>query len=47
VPVVLNTSFNGPGEPIVESADDAIKFFLQADLDVLYLEGCRISRRAA
>lgn len=47
VPVVLNTSFNGPGEPIVETADDALTFFLQSDLDVLYLERRRIRRSAA
>ena len=45
VPVVLNTSFNGPGEPIVESPDDALTFFLQSDLDTLYMEGRRIRRR--
>lgn len=47
VPVVLNTSFNGPGEPIVETADDALKFFLGSDLDVLYLEGRRIRKAAS
>jgi len=46
VPVILNTSFNGPGEPIVESPDDALRFFLQSDLDVLYLEGRRVRKRA-
>jgi carbamoyltransferase len=45
VPVILNTSFNGPGEPIVETPDDALRFFLQSDLDALYLEGHRIRRR--
>jgi carbamoyltransferase len=45
VPVVLNTSFNGPGEPIVESPDDALKFFLQSDLDALYMEGRRVRKR--
>ncbi|MGH6885094.1 MAG: carbamoyltransferase C-terminal domain-containing protein, partial [Geminicoccales bacterium] len=44
-PVVLNTSFNGPGEPIVESPDDALQFFLQSDLDALYLEGRRVRKR--
>jgi carbamoyltransferase len=47
VPVVLNTSFNGPGEPIVESPEDALRFFLQSDLDALYLEGYRILRRGS
>jgi len=45
VPVVLNTSFNGPGEPIVESPEDALGFFLKSDLDVLYMEGRRIRKR--
>jgi carbamoyltransferase len=45
VPVVLNTSFNGPGEPIVESPDDALTFFLQSDLDVLYMHGRSVRRR--
>lgn len=43
--MVLNTSFNGPGEPIVESPDDALKFFLQSDLDALYMEGRRVRKR--
>ena len=45
VPMVLNTSFNGPGEPIVESPMDAIRFFAASSLDALYLEGRRIVRR--
>ena len=44
VPVVLNTSFNGPGEPIVESPHDALKFFIESELDVLYLGRLRIRR---
>jgi carbamoyltransferase len=47
VPVVLNTSFNGPGEPIVEAPAEALDFFLRSDLDLLYMEGRRIQRRAA
>lgn len=46
VPVVLNTSFNGPGEPIVESPADALRFFAGSELDVLYLEGFRVTRTA-
>jgi carbamoyltransferase len=45
VPVILNTSFNGPGEPIVESPDDALRFFLQSGLDGLYMAGRRIWKR--
>lgn len=35
---LVNTSFNVHEEPIVESPEDAIRGFLQAGLDVLYLE---------
>ena len=37
--VLLNTSFNRRGEPIVESPFDAIDAFLGMKLDGLYLEG--------
>ncbi len=42
--VVLNTSFNGPGEPIVETPKEAINFLLSTKLDALYLEGKRITK---
>ncbi|MCU1266195.1 MAG: carbamoyltransferase [Acidobacteria bacterium] len=45
LPVLLNTSMNGPGEPIVETPDQAIRFLTQSGVDVLYLEGLRITRR--
>jgi carbamoyltransferase len=38
VPVILNTSFNLRGEPIVTSPRDAIKTFLASGIDVLVLE---------
>jgi carbamoyltransferase len=44
VPVLLNTSFNGPGEPIVETPEDALKCFLGCDLDVLAIEGFLVRR---
>jgi carbamoyltransferase len=44
VAVVLNTSFNVAGEPIVETAHDAIRCFLGTGIDVLYLEDLRITR---
>jgi len=34
-PVILNTSFNVKGQPIVNSPDDAIKCFLSTNIDVL------------
>lgn len=38
VPVLLNTSFNVAGEPIVETPEDAIKCFLGTDIDALFIE---------
>lgn len=38
VPVLLNTSFNVAGEPIVESPEDAAKCFLSTDIDALLVE---------
>lgn len=35
VPMVLNTSFNGPGEPIVCTPADAVKCFLATGMDLL------------
>jgi len=37
IPMVVNTSFNVRGEPIVESPDDAINCFLSTDLDDLFI----------
>jgi carbamoyltransferase len=34
-PMLINTSFNGPGEPIVESPIDAIEAFSKLNIDVL------------
>jgi carbamoyltransferase len=36
-PVLVNTSFNGPGEPIVDSAADAVAAFERLGLDFLVL----------
>lgn len=37
VPMVLNTSFNLGGEPLVETIDDAFKTFATSKIDSLYL----------
>lgn len=37
VPIVLNTSFNDAGEPIVENPEDAVRTFLNTELDYLYI----------
>lgn len=42
IPVLLNTSFNLAGEPIVETPEDAIRAFASCGLDVLVLEGAMI-----
>lgn len=45
VPVVLNTSFNGPGEPIVETPTEALRFLTETEIDVVYIDGRRFTRR--
>lgn len=44
VPVLLNTSLNFPGKPIVETPVDALKLFLGRPIDALVL-GERIVRK--
>ena len=43
-PILLNTSFNLPGEPMVESPDDALSSFSRGSLDNLFLGNVLISR---
>jgi carbamoyltransferase len=45
-PVLLNTSFNLAGEPIVESPRDAINTFLASEIDCLVLENQFLHRKA-
>jgi carbamoyltransferase len=44
VSVLLNTSFNLGGEPIVESPKDAVKTFINSNIDVLVLENYYITK---
>ena len=44
IPILLNTSFNLPGEPIVESPYDALSSFLKGSLDSLFLGRILVSR---
>jgi carbamoyltransferase len=46
VPVVLNTSFNIKGEPIVCSPEDALRTFFATGLDALALGNCLIQKSA-
>ncbi len=45
VPVVLNTSFNLKGEPIVNTPQEAFSTFSQSGMDVLVLGDCLIEKR--
>jgi carbamoyltransferase len=44
VPIVLNTSFNGAGEPIIASEIDALAFLLGHPIDALVVEDLLITR---
>lgn len=44
IPILLNTSFNIQGEPIVCTPSDAIKTFFTSGLDILVLENCIITK---
>lgn len=42
--VIINTSFNIRGEPIVCTPEDAYRCFMASDMDVLVLENCVLRR---
>jgi carbamoyltransferase len=44
VPVVLNTSFNLRGEPIVLRPAEAVEDFVRSDLDALFLGDLHVSK---
>jgi carbamoyltransferase len=44
VPVVLNTSFNLKGEPIVNTPGEAFRTFMRSGMDVLVLDHCVVSK---
>jgi carbamoyltransferase len=45
VPVIVNTSFNVRGEPIVCTPDDAYRCFMATGIDFLVLENCILDKR--
>lgn len=46
-PLLANTSLNGPGEPMVETPEDAIAFFLShQDINLLLFDNYLVSRRS-
>jgi len=44
VPLLINTSFNIKGEPIVETPEDAIRCFLNTELDLLVFENILLEK---
>jgi carbamoyltransferase len=42
--VIINTSFNVRGEPIVCTPEDAYRCFMASEMDVLVLEDCVLLR---
>ena len=44
-PVLVNTSFNVRGEPIVGSPEDAFRCFMGTELDILAVGNCLPPRR--
>lgn len=45
IPLLLNTSFNRKGEPIVETPQDAWEMFLNSDIDYLFTNGKLFAKR--
>jgi len=43
--VIINTSFNVRGEPIVRSPKDAVNCFLHTHMDYLVLGNCLLSKK--
>jgi carbamoyltransferase len=43
-PIVLNTSLNGPGEPIVAGGEDALAFWLRHGIDAMVIEDLVLER---
>ncbi|MBC8250160.1 MAG: hypothetical protein H8E89_01060, partial [Candidatus Nitrosopelagicus sp.] len=44
IPVLLNTSFNVKGQPIVNSPEDALDCFLSTNIDILAMGNYFISK---
>jgi len=43
-PVLINTSFNVRGEPIVCTPEDAYRCFMATEMDALVLEDCLVQK---
>jgi len=44
-PIIINTSFNVRGEPIVNTPEDAFKCFMGTELDSLVIENCYLNKK--
>lgn len=44
VPILVNTSFNIRGEPMVCSPEDSFRCFMETDMDVLVIENCILNK---
>lgn len=44
IPILINTSFNVRGEPMVSSPEDALNCFMTTGIDFLYLEGLVVDK---
>lgn len=42
VPILLNTSLNVQGEPIVETVEDVLKTYQKSDIDYIYFADCNL-----
>jgi carbamoyltransferase len=43
-PVLVNTSFNVRGEPIVCTPEDAYRCFMRTEMDYLVIENCLLAK---
>ena len=43
-PVIVNTSFNVRGEPIINTPEDAYKCFMGTEIDTLIIENCLLRK---
>ena len=43
-PVIVNTSFNVRGEPIVNTPEDAFRCFMGTEIDILVIENCLLRK---
>ena len=45
-PVIVNTSFNVRGEPIVNTPEDAFKCFMGTEMDILAIGNCYLNKES-